>query len=372
MNFRPHLLAVAALCAPCAKADEVDRLAPDFVTTSLVYASPGDGMFSSVGHAFLRMRCPTYNLDNCFTYEHEKGENIFLSTFFERLKMGLFVVPTAEYLKEFSDAGRSVEEYTLDIPPDMEQRLWRNFDTLAARGPIYPYDYIYKACTLTIPRFLAEAAPPHKFVPGRFGAREALSRREVAKDGFRTSPWTFLLLNMAVGTEFDRPCSTMAKVFSPRDLIEFLATSTIDGRPVLARESRCELLPLGETPPRPCWFSPMLAASLLVALAVANFFLRSKWIDYAFLALLVPASLFMAYVYGLSTLPASNWSWLFVPINLLPVICWRWRRYWAIPYTAVLAVWETAMILSQHALTDPAYLAATVAYMLVYARQWRR
>ena len=56
--------------------DTIDRLAPDFVLVSLCVADPvnwKDDALGTSGHAFLRMQCPTFGLDYCFSYE---GENV--------------------------------------------------------------------------------------------------------------------------------------------------------------------------------------------------------------------------------------------------------------------------------------------------------
>ena len=52
--------------------DTIDRLAPDFVTVSLCVADPTDPQddYTGVaGHAFLRLQCPTFDLDYCYSYE---------------------------------------------------------------------------------------------------------------------------------------------------------------------------------------------------------------------------------------------------------------------------------------------------------------
>lgn len=46
--------------------DTIDRLAPDFVLVSLCVADPTDmtrDYLGVTGHAFLRLQCPTFNLD---------------------------------------------------------------------------------------------------------------------------------------------------------------------------------------------------------------------------------------------------------------------------------------------------------------------
>ena len=78
--------------------------------------------------------------------------------------------------------------------------------------------------------------------------------------------------------------------------------------------------------------------------------------------------LFEAYIVFVSDLPASSWNWLLIPFNPLPLVFWRWRRYWAWGFVTILLVWEAFMLLSPHLLTDPAYLVIVFAYVIFYVK----
>ena len=45
--------------------------ADDFVTASILTATPSDVLYSCAGHASIRMQCPYYDLDMVYTYESE-------------------------------------------------------------------------------------------------------------------------------------------------------------------------------------------------------------------------------------------------------------------------------------------------------------
>ena len=55
--------------------DTIDRTAEDFVTVSLLVADPGLSTYSVLGHACLRMQCPAFGMDYCFSYESEDVKN---------------------------------------------------------------------------------------------------------------------------------------------------------------------------------------------------------------------------------------------------------------------------------------------------------
>ena len=85
--------------------NDVDRTDPNFVTASLMIAGPGEELFSCAGHAFIRLECPKFNLDYCFSYESEPIPDKVFSFFAGRLKMGMFAVPTEEFLKTYREGG---------------------------------------------------------------------------------------------------------------------------------------------------------------------------------------------------------------------------------------------------------------------------
>ena len=110
-------LGVSAQEADTTKYDE------DFVKTSLIIASPGDMLYSKVGHCAIRMQCPQYKLDYVFSYESEDARQKVLTFLAGKLKMGMFSVPTDEYISSYKKEGRSVTEYTLNIPIDAKRNL---------------------------------------------------------------------------------------------------------------------------------------------------------------------------------------------------------------------------------------------------------
>ena len=60
--------------------DHINRQAEDFVIVSLCVADPTDwkdDMLGVLGHAFIRLQCPVFDLDNCFSYECEPLEDTF-------------------------------------------------------------------------------------------------------------------------------------------------------------------------------------------------------------------------------------------------------------------------------------------------------
>ena len=140
--------------------DTIDRLAPDFVLVSLCVADPTDykdDALGTSGHAFLRMQCPTFGLDYCFSYEGESVNDNLYRYLSGQTKMGMFAVRTDEYLEDYRCWNRSVHEYRLALPPEAEQRLWEIMDNHLTNGIVLRQDLNKYGCAITVVRYLKKA-----------------------------------------------------------------------------------------------------------------------------------------------------------------------------------------------------------------------
>ena len=146
--------------------DSIPAVNPDtitdenFVITSLLVASPGDVLYSKVGHCALRMQCPQHDLDYVFSYESEEVRHRVLAFLAGKLKMGMFAIPTDKYLSLYKEDGRGITEYTLNIPIEAKRNLWRVLDQHVAEGPNLPYDYITRGCAHSTLMMLKEGIVP--------------------------------------------------------------------------------------------------------------------------------------------------------------------------------------------------------------------
>lgn len=346
--------------------DGIDRTDPNFVKASLLVFGPGNELYGCAGHVAFRLECPTFNLDYAFSYEGEAAGDQIFKFFAGRLKMGMFAVPTQEFLKQYIETGRGCRQYVLDLSPAAKVRLWKLFDDLVAKGADLPYDYIKRGCAQSTLSTLLMAIRPERIETAEWPERFRLSRRELLHSYIADSPWTRLLLHMISGPEADFAPNMVDKIITPDDMIDYLHRIQVEGRPVLTAEP-VELLPQTLNRER-CLVSPMLVASLLVVLALVGLFRFSSPIGGLLLSLQTVVGLVQAYIVFVSDLPASDWNWLLIPFNPLPLLFWHWRRYWAWPFVGVLVVWEVFMLLSPHQLTDPAYLVLALAYVLFYAK----
>lgn len=365
--FSTFLLLWIAFVAsiPCS-ASEVEE-DEDFVIASLLVASPGDVLYSCVGHACLRMQCPEHNLDYCFSYEGEPVEHQILRFFAGKLKMGMYAVPTKDYLPFYSNDHRGIMEYRLNLPLDAKRRLWKILDDKAMMGDSLRYDFLIRGCAQTAIQYIVQALDtiPVTFAP--WGDKYNLTRRELLASLVSEYPWNRFALYTLVGTKSDdTDCSKLERVVTPSDLVEVLQGATINGRPIIS-EAPTELLK-AKTPTHQTWFTPMLLAILLLLLSVANFWLRWSCIDWPLLGLQFLLGIFLCYLVFISDLPCTEWNWLLIPFNPLPLLLWHWHHRWAIAFAAILVGWILVMIFYPHQLTDWAYIVLATSLVPVFFR----
>ena len=360
---------MAAAAVPSAGAplnDGIDRYDPNFVKASLLVMGPGAALYSCAGHICFRLECPTFKHDFCFSYEGESASDQVLKFFAGELKMGMFCVPTPEFLKQYEKSGRGVRQYVLNLSPAAKVRLWKGLDDLVAKGPDLPYDYIKRGCAQSTLHTLLTAIRPELMEPPSPSEKFKLSRREILHSYIADYPWTRVMLHMISGPEADYAATDADKIITPDDMLVYLRGLKVNGQAVLTAEP-VELFPQTLSN-RQTRFTPMMASLLVVVLSLLGCFWKKWFVDVVPMAVYAAVGFIESYIVFFSALPASSWNWLLIPFNPLPIVFWHWRRYWALPFAGVLVVWEAFMLFNGHQLTDPSFLVLTLAYLVFCLR----
>lgn len=369
--IRLILLAAALCCTRTFAAEEldatVDRNAPDFIRASILYCGPVDTLYGCVGHIAIRLTCPHYELDEVFSYEGEPVEHQVWRFLSGQLKMGMFATPAADYLKEYAAEGRGAWEYPLNLSPAAKVRLWKLLDERVAEGPNLPYDYIRRGCAQSALKNLFAAISPEKIgdcPPAKLG----MTRRDVMHETLVDFPWTRLFIHLTTGPEADRMVTATDCVIMPRDLIDYLRGVRVNGAAILVGKPREVQPQTGTVPGGKGGLSPFWCAVILLFLAVIGWFWAKRAIFALFAALYVALAVFETYVGVFSTLPAAAWNVLLIPFNPLPILFWKWRRYWAKPFAALLVAWALWVFVAPHLPTDPALAVLASAFAIVISR----
>lgn len=359
------LLAVLLLPASLPLDAQEQEVNEDFVIASLLISEPGGALYSRLGHAALHMQCPEHNLDYVFTYEGENLKDHPLRFLAGKLKMGMLAVDPGLYIDEHVRHGRGLKEYRLNLPIEKKRELWRALDSRLLEGIDLKYDYLHHGCAHSVLMSLKEALGSTEIEYGAWPDHfEGASRREVTYHFVHEDKWTTFLLHFIVNGEIDRRgCSNEDKVIIPSDLLFVLQNAVVCGTPVIDSEP-VQVVSSGHNY-ETGWFSPMAVAVLLLVLTIACSLFGIKMVDYVLLG--IQTLLGLAEVFLLcSSLVCTEWSWLIIPFNPLPLIFWKWRRKWALPYAIVLLVWCAFMLFWPHMLTDGAYIVAAICLAVSY------
>lgn len=347
--------------------DTIDRMADDFVTVSLVVCDPDEVLYSTLGHAALHLQCPIFNLDYIFSYESENVRDKIWTFLKGNLKMGMFGIPTDEFLSGYQMTGRGVREYTIHLSPEQEQKLWEVMDNLAAKGANIPYDYFRRGCAKSVVQVIHKALGTSAIHYAPWDEKYTKhTMRELATTFATNVPWIEFVSYFLVGVEGDRDYPCEQKLIVPTDLVEVWQKATFDsGEPVLDSEPRILLEATRHN--EGTWCTPLLVSLLLLLLA----FVPWKVVDYTLLALYTLIGAVMTYLILFSNLPCTDWNWLIIPFNILPAIFWPWRKYWALPYAAILLIWCLVMsgeFFWGHVLVDWPHIILTLAFCVVLVK----
>ena len=349
--------------------DSIDRDAEDFVIASLLVVDPGTVLYSVLGHACIRMQCPAYGLDYCFSYESEAVEHRVADFLAGKLYMGLFAIPLEEYCAPYREEGRGVYEYTFNLPIEVKRELWRVLDEEMMKGSMQPYDYYRRGCAISCVHFVEQAMDgsisidyPISLYKGTKSAKEIFAAHT------RENSWNRFILCFITGSEAEIMLKGEQQLIVPTDLARAWQQATYQGVPVL--QSERHTLVAG-TPQYPqTRFTPMMLAILLLLIALGNLFWKKPYIDWCCLALQTAVGLCMTYLIFISDLCCTSWNWLIIPFNPLPAIFWHWRKYWALPYVGVLIIWVLVMIFVPHILVDTPHIIMTINWICILLKQY--
>ena len=354
--------------------------AEDFVRASIVVASPGEAIYSALGHSMIRLECPDLKLDYIFSEESEDEYDKIWRFIQGKLGVGVRAVPTQEYLQIYRDEKRSVYSYELNLPIRIKQRLWQQMDW-RLQQPDEQYDIVNKSCAVSVMQWLMDAVDQDSLQFAPWPEEYRRSPREIGGDSI-TNRWVHLLCcTVAGGESFDKSVSPTRKVFHPTELVRVLQNCKAYGRPMLSKKQQVLLYyPPSQAPESTggrllYWLKqPECPAAIILMLALTGLILDwrrkkgSKPRSLPVWGLIAPALLmqtlagaYMSFLIFYSDLPGTEWNWLLIPFNLLPLLLWHWREKWAVPFAAIIFVWCLFYIFVQFGEMDPSLLLLAAA-----------
>ncbi len=349
--------------------DAIDRLDPDFVTVSLCVADPTDyreDALGTSGHAFLRLQCPTFDLDYCFSYEGENVNDNLYRYLSGKTKMGMFAIRTDEYLEDYRKWNRSVHEYVLALPPESEQRLWEIMDNHITSGLVLRQDLNKYGCAITVVKYVKNALGNATIVYDSNEEMEQMTCREIGYRSLANYPWLRLTSMIFTDNRADKNIPIDEKLIIPADLAEVWQRAMVDGEPLATYVGDLvEGAPLDDSKP---WFTPIMLAILLLLITIGMAFTRYPYWDWFLLGIQAIIGMLLIVLWGIMSHFGGPAFVLLALFNPLPAIGWYWHKYWALPYACILSIGIAILAFWPHMVIDPFFLVLALSYVVITAK----
>lgn len=350
-----HVILLALLLTLCGQlwpraawaidADGIDRLADDFVVTSVVVTSAGDGIGASFGHCGIRMRCATFGLDYVYDMEmEEESHGLPLGFVLGQLHVAILTVPTKEYVERYRTEGRQVVEYMLCLPADKELLLWQRLDERLGVAHGQRYRLISHNCATMVVRTLQDLLRDRHYRYTQLPPVLDQPHGAIFRYVVRHMPWEEFLFMTLFGNTSDATYPVACRP-SPETVASLLATAVYDdttgvARPLLVAEGTplsgpATCLPHGATrTPQSAWTTPAACLGLLLLLTalltVAELLGGRRWqrvvrpllrgYDVLLLGVVTVVGCVLLYTTFVSHVFDATWNWYLIVYNPLPAL----------------------------------------------------
>ena len=325
------------LCKASNEASTDYVLLPDssnFVRSSLLITSPGKEAYSALGHCAIRMECPPYGLDYCFSFEMGDSSATFnyLRFFSGNTPAGFRAITTDAYIQGYKEEGRGIKEYELNLNLHQKQELWRYLDEDMIGGAHRKFNFIQNNCasmcmialernTLTEYLDIKRWPEQHKMING---------------DGIcyltRNAPWLQFALMSIVGNEADRYWENEYRI-SPELIAETLSETylrDVDGneRPILTGKTAELSKQKFHSEPAP--ITPVIAFTILLIVVIVFTVLERVFSKATYCRILDPllltvqtlGGLLLVYMTLVTCMFGLHWNWCLLLFNPIPFIMW--------------------------------------------------
>lgn len=310
---------------------EAEMARPDYIQASLLVATPGFELYTSAGHAALRMQCPSKKVDNCYEFASLINFDTTLE-FINGTMDGAFMrLYTRYYLKRYRDEKRGVTELELNLTPEQKVELWRLADRHCDMGAGWRFDYMVNDCSNMATWLVESSLSGDTLVYRNLDPNITDTYRKAFYTQHETSPWSMLFWNIIMGTLGDETTDFRAHIY-PIFIVDTWQKAVIvdkhgKERPlttstkVLVKEER-ENKPVRPTP------LTVMTALLLLAVAVSTVEHKRGYnsvcriTDILLFSIEFTLGLLITYLLVFSKQVATEWNWLIIVFNPLPLLLW--------------------------------------------------
>lgn len=229
--FKKLILAFFAVCVSFSIKAQTDT---SHLRISLITCGPGEEVWETFGHTALRVTDSIEGTDLVYNYgTFSFGEGFELKFMRGKLLYYVSYYPYKEFLQEYVEAKRSVEEQVLQLAGDKKEDIYAFLKNNALEeNKYYKYDFFFDNCATRIrdvfPRSLGSS---FKFGTTAAG-KERLTYRDIMNQYYYRKHWERVGCNLLLGSKIDRVMSNEDIMFLPDFLKDGVGNATVDGKKI--------------------------------------------------------------------------------------------------------------------------------------------
>ena len=294
---------------------------------SLLTVGTGQDLAAKFGHSAIRLQDPAIGIDVVYGYGTYNFDdpNFYLN--FTRGKLDYMITRSSFDLFERSYVyeQRWIKEQELDL--DLEQRsaIVTFLETnLLPQNRLYKYDFLFENCATKIPEvFETTLGDALQFDYAHL--QEQFTFRQLIHQNLKVNSWSNIGIDLALGSVIDRKATPYEHLFLPIYVYEQLKHTTLNGTPIVTKESLLLDIPTQEdntffllTPV--FWLALLLFVVLYITIKDLQQNSRTKWIDLLLFSLTGIAGCIILFLWFFTDHDATkanyNALWAFAP-NLI-------------------------------------------------------
>ncbi|MDR2136122.1 MAG: DUF4105 domain-containing protein [Treponema sp.] len=226
INRFPLLLAfVFAALAPGAAQENFVEGRGEYLTLKVAVMGPGDDVYFWWGHVALVVedsasgRAWFYDY-GIFSFD---SENFYTNFAMGRLLYRCGVSPAELNYQVYTMTNRDITLYTLDLPPETREEIWRFADTgVLPENRNYQYHHFKDNCATRI-RDILDLATGGQFKRAFGEAPSPFTLRQQVRRHTWFSPFMDWLLNFLMGQDIDVPMTAWQEMFLPQAIGDYIA-----------------------------------------------------------------------------------------------------------------------------------------------------
>ena len=317
---------------------------------SLLTVGTGEDLAAKFGHSAIRLQDPTLGIDEVYgygTYDFE-DPNFYLNFTRGKLSYTISRIPFKYFDYSYQQEKRWIREQVLDLDVQQRTKIVAFLENnLLPENKKYKYDFLFDNCATRIP-MVFEKTLGSTFNFDYSYLEDQLTFRELIRLKLNPNSWSNFGIDLALGSVIDREATPYEHLFLPIYVYEQMKHTTLDGKPIVKKES--VLLDIPEQEDRALIFlTPLFWLSILLILVCYitytdyKNFRRNKWLDFFLFLVTGLAGVLIVFLWfgtdHLATKGNFNSLWAFAPnIFIAFLMVKRNVPEWIITYIIFLTI----------------------------------